>query len=129
VKLSALLTVVCLIAACSKNIQTNEAVRQSVIEYLSAKAPQTGLDMNSMTVEVSTVSFERDEARATISIKPKNSDGAAMQLPYTLDRKGDKWVVRGLVASGGNPHGSVAPGAEPGTQALPQGHPPVGNKE
>ena len=62
-----------------------------------------------------------------------------MQMSYTLDRKGDKWVVEGHGASSGeNPHGENAAGANPPrrqswrrrrhcrnrAQALPPGHPP-----
>ena len=143
-KPTALLAAVFLLGACSKNIQTNEAVRASVVEYLSGRATQIGLDMNSMQVDVAKVSFERDEARATVAIRPKNApETPPMQLSYVLDRKGDKWVVRGAVASAGSPHvnvspspsgalppGHPAPNTNPGTPSageLPAGHPPVGN--
>ena len=42
------------------------------MSYLSGIAGQTGLDVGAMDVEVAKVSFERDEARATIAIRPKN---------------------------------------------------------
>lgn len=138
-KLTALFAALLLLGACSKNIQTNEAVRESVVSYLSAIAAEKGLDISAMDVEVAKVSFERDEARATISIRPKNVPGSApMQIAYALDRKGDKWVVRGAMQTGAMPHGettNAAPGALPaghpamtGTPpagALPAGHPPI----
>ena len=46
-----------------------------------------------------------------------------MQMPYDLDRKGDKWVVRAHSEGGANPHGAVA------QPALPPNHPPVGQKK
>ncbi len=124
-KLTALFAALLLLGACSKNIQTNEAVRESVVSYLSAIAAEKGLDISAMDVEVAKVSFERDEAQATISIRPKNVPGSApMQIAYALDRKGDKWVVRGTVP-GASPHSeavpNVAPNGAPG--ALPPGHP------
>ena len=125
VKRSALLAFVALLAACSKNIQNQEAVRSAVVEYLTARAPQTGLDMNSMTVEVATMSFERDTARVTVSIAPKGSNGGGMQMRYDLDRKGDKWVVR----PGTSPHGMMPSSSPtPSGQALPPGHPAVGQQ-
>jgi hypothetical protein len=125
VKLYALLALVAVLAACSKNIQNQEAVRSAVVEYLTARAPQTGLDMNSMTVEVATMSFERDTARVTVSIAPKGSNGGGMQMRYDLDRKGDKWVVR----PGGSPHGAMPSNSPtPSGQALPPGHPAVGQQ-
>ena len=121
----------CLVA-CSKNIQTTEAVRAGVVDYLSAIASKTGLDMSSMDVQVAAVMFQRDEARATVSVRPKSVQGnAGMEITYTLDRKGDKWVVRGPGEVSGAAHGAAPQGGEPepGSQALPPGHPPIGQKQ
>lgn len=115
-----------LLAGCSKNIQTPEAVRSAVMEYLTARAAQTGLDMNAMQVEVGATTFEKDTARTTVSITPKNTGGGGMQMTYNLDRKGEKWVVR----PGGTPHGMIPP-QNPGTAPsgqLPAGHPPIGKQ-
>jgi hypothetical protein len=135
VKLVAPLLAAFLLFGCSKNIQNPEAVRSAIMEYLNARAAQTGLDMSAMQVEVGATTFEKDTARATVSITPKSTGGPGMQMMYNLDRKGDKWVVR----AGGSPHGmpggvppSAAPGqdggAPQGGQALPPGHPPVGKQ-
>jgi hypothetical protein len=130
VKLTALLAALFLLGACSKNIQTNEAVRESVVAYLNGIAAEKGLDISAMQVDVAKVSFERDEARATIAIRPKGSPGTTpMQIPYVLDRKGDKWVVRGAALGGESPHGGAAPTGAPSAGALPAGHPPVENKQ
>ena len=121
-KPTALFAALLLLGGCSKNIQNNEAVRESVVSYLSAIAAEKGLDISAMDVEVAKVSFERDEAQATISIRPKNVPGATpMQIGYALERKGDKWVVRAAMQAGAMPHGETAPAATPG--ALPPGHP------
>ena len=129
----ALLALAALLAACSKNIQNPEAVRSAVLEYLAARAAQTGLNMGQMQVEVATVSFEKNTARTTVSIKPKGV-AAGMQISYTLDRKGDKWVVR----PGGSPHPTALPeGAMPSSEkappippgaSMPAGHPPIGKQ-
>ena len=116
-----------LLAACSKNIQTSEAVRSAVMEYLTSRTAQTGLDMNAMQVEIASTTFEKDTARVTVSISPKSTQGGGMQMSYNLDRKGDKWVVR----PGGTPHGMIAPpnpGVAPSGQKLPPGHPPIGKQ-
>jgi hypothetical protein len=117
-----------LLAACSKNIQTPEAVRSAVMEYLASRSTQTGLDMNAMQIEIGATTFEKDTAHVTVAISPKgNPGGGGMQMSYNLDRKGDKWVVR----PGGTPHGMIAPqtpGTTPSGQALPPGHPPVGKQ-
>jgi hypothetical protein len=132
-----------LLAACSKDIQNSEAVKQGVIDYLQAHKSQTGLDMSLMQVDVVSVSFEKDQARATLMFRPKSAaDAAGMQLPYTLKRKGNKWEVEPHGEGGANPHGG-APGTLPPNHpvlpegmpqpseggALPPGHPPVGSKQ
>jgi hypothetical protein len=133
-----------LLAACSKDIQNSEAVKQGVIEYLQARKSQTGLDMSLMQVDVVSVSFEKDQARATVMFRPKSAaDAAGMQLPYTLKRKGNKWEVEPHSEGGANPHAAGDGGALPPNHpalpegmpqsseggALPPGHPPVGSKQ
>jgi len=111
------------LAACArKNIENKEAIRQAVVEYLSSRQAQTGLDMSTMDVDVVAMTFERDTARATVAFKVKNSD-AGMQINYSLDRKADKWVVQPKQENGGG-HGVPIPDGNPGGGgALPPGHP------
>jgi hypothetical protein len=116
------------LAACGrKNIENKDAIRQAVVEYLSARQAQTGLDMSTMDVNVMAMTFERDTARATVEFRVKNSQ-AGMQLNYTLDRKGDKWVVQARQDTGQG-HGVVTPpelGVSPtGKGELPPGHPSI----
>lgn len=130
-----LLAAALFLAGCSKNIDTTDAVRQGIMDYMSSVAPKIGLDMSSMQVDVTAVSFEQDHARATVTVTPKIAGATGMQLVYNLDRKGDKWVVNGNAQSAGSGHGtqgspggaqSSAPAAPNGT-ALPPGHPAVGS--
>jgi hypothetical protein len=125
--LSALLAMTLLLAACArKNIENEGAIRQAVVEYLNSRQSQTGLDMSTMDVNVTAMTFERDTARATVEFRVKGSD-AGMQLNYTLDRKGDKWVVQAR-QDAGQGHGVVLPPAESGSPAptqLPPGHPSI----
>jgi hypothetical protein len=44
-----------------------------------------------------------------------------MQMQYTLEKKGGRWVVKGKRESGMSPHNGGTPGG-----AMPQGHPPAG---
>lgn len=119
------------VAACSKNIQNPDAVKQAIIDYLNAKSAQTGLNMANITVDVTALEFERDSARATVSFRAKGTDQATgMNMNYTLDRKGDHWTVRERVDSGSNPHGGAMPQTAPPSGAdqgggMPAGHPPV----
>jgi hypothetical protein len=114
---------VSLLAACKHDIQNADAVRGSIVDYLRERQSKTGLNMDLMKVDVSKLVFSSggNEAHATVMFTPK-AGGAGMQMPYTLDRKGDKWVVRAHSDSGENPHGAA------GLPALPPSHPPVGKQ-
>jgi len=105
-------------AACNRGIDTPEAVRQGVIDYL---AKRSNINVSAMNVEVTSVSFRQSEADATVSFSAKGaSQGQPMSMRYTLERKGNRWVVKEKSESG-NPHagGATIPGD------LPPGHPLV----
>ncbi len=125
-KKCALAVAVLVLAACSKNIQNPEAVKEGVIDYLKQRAPTMGLDMSAMDVNVGSISFEKDIARANVSFVPKGMpDGGGMSMDYVLERKGDKWAVKGRQVSPGNSHGDQPlPGSMP-PSGLPPGHPPT----
>jgi hypothetical protein len=133
IALLALLIVNLLLAACArKNIENKEAIRQAVLDYLNSRQAQTGLDMSTMDVIVTAMTFERDTARATVDFRVKNGD-AGMQINYTLSRKGDQWVVEPKAQNSGG-HGVVLPpggdtsGASSGSSGagqLPAGHPAI----
>ena len=127
-KKCALALSILLLAACSKNIQNPDAVKEGVVDYLKQRAPTMGLDMNAMDVNVGSISFEKDTARASVSFTPKGMPGGGgMSMDYVLERKGDKWAVKGRQVSPGNSHGDQPlPGALP-PGSLPPGHPPTGN--
>lgn len=109
-----------LLAACTNDIQNADAVRTSIVDYLKARQEKTGLNMDNMLVDVAAVTFSSggNEAHANVTFTPK-AGGGGMQMPYTLDRKGDKWVVRARPEGGENPHGAA------GLPSLPPNHPPV----
>lgn len=106
--------------ACAKNVQTNEAVRQGVIDHLSRNS---SLSLASMQIEVQSVTFRDNEADALISFKPKDMPAdQGMAMRYTLERKGNEWVVKGK-SEGGEGHATMPPSTE-GMQ-LPPDHPPT----
>ena len=107
-------------AACGRGIQNEAAVRQGVIDYLSARRD---LNFAQMQVDVTSISFRENEADATVSFRPKGGDASSgMRMQYTLERKGNRWAVKG---KGAGPHGHM-PAAMPGGQ-MPAGHPSVGS--
>ena len=130
-----------LLGACKKDIQTEDAVRQGILNYLAKRS-----DLSSMDVTVTKVSFRQNEADATVHFQAKNSNapGTGLDMGYVLERKGSDWVVKGRAAGMGHggamqgaesPHGAGAPGMPtPGqmptpsqmpASALPPGHPAV----
>lgn len=113
-----LLAAACFLLACGKDIQSKEAVRQGIIEHLSLRS---GLDLASMDIQVVSAQFRENEADAVVDFRPKGSTDPAsgMQMRYTLERKGNRWVVKSKTEAGPGPHGGA------GGQ-LPSGHPPVG---
>jgi hypothetical protein len=132
----------CLMACSHGNIDTKEAVRQGVVDYLAGRK---NLNVNSMNVEVTSVTFKENEASAVVAFAPKGSGGAPVTIPYVLERKGNHWVVKppapgqnphggmGSMPGGGmgeNPHGAMPPagGEAPGGGTLPPGHPAVPQK-
>ena len=89
------------------------------MDYL---ATRQGLNISSMNVTVTSMVFRQNEVDATVSFTPKDSSAAQpMTIPYTLEKKGDKWVVKPRAAGGGSPHGG-AMGANPhGGTGMPEG--------
>lgn len=127
----ALAVLVLSLAACQKNLQTPEAVRAGLLEHLEKVS---GLNTKSMKIELGNVSFRENEADVTVSFLPNGAQPSeGMQMAYTLERKGDKWVVKGKRGSGGGGampgHGGAAPATPPPGAAMPPGHPPVPGAE
>jgi len=125
---------VLLLAGCSQEVDTTEAIRQGVITHLSGVV---GLDLSQMDVEVGSVAFRENEADATVSFRPKGSTdaAAAMEMAYTLERQGSRWVVKkraegasshGDAMLGGEMPGGEMPGGEAPAGGIPPGHPPMG---
>ena len=119
VKLLLLLLPLLLISCNRSAPQTREAVLQGVMEHLTKNA---GLDVSSMDVEITSLSFRGREADALVSFRPKGGADPGMQMKYTMEGKDGKWTVKGRAESGGSPHSGTP--ATPGGD-LPAGHPPV----
>jgi hypothetical protein len=117
-----------LLAGCAgKAPQNDKAVEAGVLDYLKTRK---GLDLNSMDVKVSSVTFRGNEADVQVSFQAKGASDAAqgMQMKYVLEQKDGKWTVKGR--SGNNEHTNTqAPpmgGGESGGSMMPPNHPPTG---
>jgi hypothetical protein len=104
-------------------MQNEDAVKRGVMDYLSTRQ---GLNVASMNVAVSSMVFRQNEVYATVTFTPKESTAAQpMTITYTLEKKGDRWVVKPRADGGQNPHGGM--GASPhGSMGMPQGGSPAG---
>jgi hypothetical protein len=111
-----------LLAGCSKNIDTPEAVKEGVLKDIAKK-----VDVQSMDVNVDSVSFREKEATAKVSFKPKGApSGQSIVMDYQLERDGDEWKIKGRTMQGHDAHGQAGGDAPAGAQTpLPAGHPTV----
>jgi hypothetical protein len=109
------------LVACSKNIDTMDAVKQGVIRDIPKD-----INIGAMDVSVVSVSFRGQEADAVVAFAPKGG-APMMNMTYTMERKGDEWHIKsrtsGATEHAGQP-GPADPSAAP--QALPPGHPTGG---
>lgn len=117
---AALLTAAVLLAGCGNDIRNKEKVREAILERLQNRS---GLDLKGLDVTLTSVSFEKNMAYATVAFHPKDDPRIAsgMVMNYTLQNRGGKWVVSGV--AGSHEHGSMDHPA--GAEQLPPGHPPV----
>ncbi len=118
---SCLLCVLAL-AGCSNDLKTKEKVQAAVMDRLQN---HSGLDLKSMDVTTTNVSFKDNIAYATVSFHPKDDPtvNGGMSMKYTLEARDGKWVVTKVGDSAGHAMTSPMPG---GTgSGLPPGHPSV----
>ena len=117
-----LLIAALLFAGCNRAPESKEAIRAAVMDHLSKN---TGLDVNSMSIDVGDVKFTGNQAVAAVSFRPKSSPDQGMTMNYTLERHGKTWVVAKRADSGGH---APVPAPQSGGD-LPPGHPPVGKPD
>jgi len=126
VRISAVLLLILSLAACHRGgVQSNDAVRQGVLDHLNESQAKLTLNMAAMDIVVKSVQYNGDEADAAVAITPKGGDPASgMSINYHLKQQGSKWVVVGRQDS----HGAAAPGgANPhGGGAMPAAADPHG---
>ena len=115
-KVALFLLISCL-AACKHGVQSDDAVRQGVLDYLSGPM---GLNLGAMDVKVDKVTYEGEKAKAGVTISLKGNSTPMMTKQYELEQKEGKWVViarKGESGHGATMPGGGAPGAMPGPVA------------
>jgi hypothetical protein len=101
---STFLLIFCL-AGCHRGVESNEAVRQGVLDYLATK----GMTAAAMDINVTAVKFNGDKADATVSFAAKGTGAGQMTIQYHMELKDNKWAVVGRQDAG--QHGGRADAA------------------
>jgi hypothetical protein len=113
-----------LFAGCTKNIQNKDAVLKGVLDHL---AQRSDLQLASMKVEIASVTFRGNEAEALVSFQGKGQNANPMQMRYTLEQKGNQWIVTKKADSGNATHAGTGSDGTAAGSVLPPNHPPVGS--
>jgi hypothetical protein len=116
------LTCLLILAACDNGLKTKEKVQAAIVDRLQN---HSGLDLKSMDVSTTNVTFENNLAYATVSFHPKGdqSVNGGMSMRYTLEARDGKWLVTKVGDSAGH---SMSNAAQVGANgSLPPGHPSV----
>ena len=106
------------LAGCHRDIQNEDAVKRGVMDYL---ATRQGLNIASMNVSVTSMVFRQNEADVTVVFTPKGANAQPMSIPYTLEKKGDRWVVKPRAGGGQSPHGGMGASPHSGGMGMPEG--------
>ena len=118
---AALLLAILLLAGCGNDLKNKDKVQEAIVNRLRTSS---GLDLKSLDVNTTSVTFDKNMAFATVAFHPKGDPGvnSGMTMKYTLEERDGKWVVVKVADSQG--HGFSGQAA-PGSERLPPGHPAV----
>jgi hypothetical protein len=111
-----------LLAACGSNIRTKEKVQAAILDRLQSRS---GLELKSLDVTTTSVSFDKNLAYARVAFHPKGDPNVSsgMMMNYTLENRDGKWVVIQVGDSQGHTmSGAMHAGA---ADQLPPGHPAI----
>jgi hypothetical protein len=117
-----LLILSAVLTGCRNSDRSKEKVDAAIQQRLQS---QTGLDLKTLDVTTTAVTFEKNLAYATVAFHPKDDPrvNSSMLMKYTLEDRNGHWVV--IKVGDGQGH---ATGHANGA-ALPPGHPAVGGSQ
>jgi hypothetical protein len=100
-------------------MRSKDKIQAAIVNRLQTRS---GLDMKSLDVTTTAVSFDKNMAYATVAFHPKGdaSVNSGMVMKYTLEQRDGKWVVIKVGDSSGH---SLAGHAGAQGDQLPPGHP------
>ena len=115
------------LAGCGDRLESRDKVQAAILERLQRSS---GLDLKSLDVTTTSVTFDKNLAYATVAFHPKNDPSLkdGMTMKYTLEKRDGKWAVVNVSDSQG--HGLQGHGLQKDGAAgqLPAGHPPVNSE-
>jgi hypothetical protein len=105
-------------------MKTKEKVQTAILDRLQS---HSGLDLKSIDVSTTDVSFENNLAYATVSFHPKGEANLTkgMSMKYTLEVRDGKWVVTKVGDSAGHSMSNPMQSGAGGGSSLPSGHPSI----
>lgn len=107
-RITFLVAAILALAGCRGGNQDREAVRQGILDHLA----EAGFSNQNMDVSLASLQFNGDKADAVVQIAPKGANHEqGMQMRYSLQQKGSRWVVVGRGDAGAGHGGAIAPGA------------------
>ncbi len=103
-----------ILASCGNDLKDKDKVQAAILDRLRS---HSGLDLKSMDVSTTDVSFENNMAYATVAFHPKGDPNLkdSMSMKYTLEARDGKWVVAKVGGSAGH---SIDQGATPANPHL-----------
>jgi hypothetical protein len=114
------LIIALILSGCGNRIQNKEKIQEAIISRLQSRS---GLDLNSLDITTTSVSFEKNMAYATVAFHTKGDRAvnSGMEMKYTLEARDGKWIV----VKAASPQGHAMMGNPPAGDKLPPGHPPI----
>ncbi|MBV8549708.1 MAG: hypothetical protein JOY54_00285 [Acidobacteriaceae bacterium] len=102
-------------------MRSKDKVQEAIMHRLETS---TGLNMNSLDITTTSVTFEKNKAYATVAFHPKGDPAvnSGMTMRYTLEARDGQWVVVNVADSQG--HGVAGHGTA-SSDSLPPGHPAI----
>lgn len=109
--------------ACKTKPNDNDAIRAGVVTYLTSLK---SLNVSAMEISVTEAAINGNQAQAKVEFRPKGTTGGdpSMMLTYSLEKRGDQWVVVKSQPAGGSLQ-HPGPGQMPPGGTMPPGHPGV----
>ena len=112
------------LAGCRNDLQDRAKVQEAIVHRLETSS---GLDLKTLNVTTTAVTFDKNLAYATVAFHPKDDPTVSngMTMKYTLENRDGKWVVVNVGDSQGHGLPGHGTAASPGGDQLPAGHPSV----